>query len=247
MADLSQLSDDDLIQLFNQESQAALGGGNQGVPTAQQPSPQPGKFVTTGLNVGGLSTTNLDALKQTEQVKNQADIDKQTALEGIKGPSGEIGGRIALARESMQRLRNIKRMIFPDGTPKSFRRDLALGANLPGISLPGFGRVTPTKVGNVPFTEADDPFVNDAQDLHRELGTILSGRQLIQTGVAARPEETERLVEQFAPNVWSGAESAMNGLNQLESFYKDYLKVIDPSGAKGASSGLEDSDPLGIR
>ena len=54
------------------------------------------------------------------------------------------------------------------------------------------------------------------------MGAALSGRQLIQTGVAARPEETQRLIQQFAPNLFSNPKSALNGLNELEVFYKNY-------------------------
>ena len=62
------------------------------------------------------------------------------------------------------------------------------------------------------------------------MGAALSGRQLIQTGVAARPEETQRLIQQFAPNLFSNPKSALKGLNELEDFYKNYRQTLKGKG-----------------
>jgi len=41
-----------------------------------------------------------------------------------------------------------------------------------------------------------------------------------------------QLVEQFAPSGWSGEQSAWDAVKQLEDFYKDYLDINDPTGAR---------------
>ena len=70
----------------------------------------------------------------------------------------------------------------------------------------------------------------DAQNLARWLTTAISARQLIQTGVAARPEETKLLVGQFLGNALTNPESMMSGLQQLEDFYKDYNNTLQTKG-----------------
>ena len=115
--------------------------------------------------------------------------------------------------------------MFPDGTPKSFRRDVAFGSNVPGGTAPLIGAVIPDTV----------PFGEKGQTVFRKVGAALSGRQLIQTGVAARPEETAKLVSQFAPNWASNPKSALEGLQELKSFYQSYISEIDPQKVKRAS------------
>lgn len=207
-------------------------GSQQNSQQANLPRFQPGQLQRTSvMQRTPVGSTSYDDIG--------TELEKQKALEGIKGTSGEVGGRVALARESLNEIKNIKDALFPTGKPESFDRSLAAGANIrAAVPIPFANKVLPAATPNVPFTKADDPFVNKSQDLARRLGTVLSGRQLIQTGVAARPEETERLIEQFAPNVWSGNRSALNALNQLEKFYYDYLQTIDPSGAKGTLRGV---------
>ena len=59
---------------------------------------------------------------------------------------------------------------------------------------------------------------------------MLVGRQLIETGVAARPEETKRLIKEFGVNFLTDPEAALQGLSELETFYKDFVGSVDPSG-----------------
>lgn len=239
MADLSQLSDDELVQLFTQESKAALGG--------QQAPVQNSGFVTSGINRSGISMENLDALRATERVKNETELEKAKQLESLKGPAGDIAGRIALARESLTNIQKIKQQMFPDGTPASFDRGLAFASNLK--STPVIGGLLPAVRPDNPIDPNDDQAAARAQNVFRQMGSSISGRQLIQTGVAARPEETQRLVEQFAPGGTSSGEAAFDALDQLEAFYKDYLRVNDPSGAKGLSEGIEgaQTSPSGLK
>jgi hypothetical protein len=52
---------------------------------------------------------------------------------------------------------------------------------------------------------------------------------LIQTGVAARPDETKALTDAFVADVFSNPQSAYEGNVQMEDFYKDFLKTAAPN------------------
>jgi len=108
-----------------------------------------------------------------------------------------------LAKESIQNIQDIKKILFPTGKARPFKRTTAFASNLPECSLP----ILPSRG----WDKAE-------QDVFRKMGAALSGRQLIQTGVAARPEETQKLISQFAPSVGSNPEAALAGLNELENF-----------------------------
>lgn len=159
--------------------------------------------------------------KHRIELEHRAEQEIQT--EKIKGVSGEVAGRIALAKESLKNVDDIKTILFPNWRDYEagktqrldFQRWTAMAANIPGGQLPGI----PSKIAwgrKAP------------QDLFRKMGAIISGRQLIQTGVAARPEETAKLITQFAPTLFSNAESALQGLNELKEFYNIYLRETDP-------------------
>lgn len=151
------------------------------------------------------------ALKPDVELKQKEEELKQKEI--IQGVSGDIGGRLTLAKESIKNIDDIRKILFPGGTPESFKRTTAFASNLPLGTLPifpqrGWGKAE--------------------QDVFRKMGVALSGRQLIQTGVAARPEETSRLIAQFAPSVGSNPDAAWNALNELEDFYKSYITETDP-------------------
>lgn len=133
--------------------------------------------------------------------RTQAALEKKQA-----SGAGAEAGRIALAKESIGNLKDIKKILFPDGTPESFKRSIAAESNIfGGLSEP-------------------------AQNVFRKAGASLAARQLISTGVAARPEETEALRRQFVANIKSNPHAAYQALDELERFYGDYLGVADPSG-----------------
>ena len=141
----------------------------------------------------------------------------------LKG-GGEASGKLALARESVGSIAKVKSILFPTGKPESFRRWVAAGSK-------------------IPFTGGSVPFAYDPQTVDRLLSTALSGRQLMQTGVAARPEETAALVRQFKADALSNPKAAMEALDQLDAFYKDYSKIAGPGGlgylAGEADQGLD--------
>jgi hypothetical protein len=163
-----------------------------------------GGFQPTKFQIGGVTLENPQAnLEQKRQEK---------LGEGI--PTSEAG-KFSLAEESIKNIKDIKKMLFPDGTPASFKRTTAFASNLPGGSLPMF---------------ASRGWGKAEQEVFRKMGAALSGRQLIQTGVAARPEETQKLIGQFAPSGGSNPEAAFAGLTELEDFYKSYMGNIKNKG-----------------
>jgi len=182
--------------------QEIIGNGNE----------SQGGFKPTKFQYGGVTFENPEAaLEQKKQEK---------LGEGI--PTSEAG-KFSLAEESIKNIEDIKKTLFPDGTPESFKRTTAFASNLPGGSLPvlasrGWGKAE--------------------QDVFRKMGAALSGRQLIQTGVAARPEETQKLISQFAPSVGSNPEAALAGLNELEDFYKSYMNNVKNKGLTNSESTI---------
>lgn len=131
----------------------------------------------------------------------------------VQIPTSEAG-RYTLANESVKNIEDVKNILFPDGTPKSFRKDLAIKGQ-----FARWGLAAPTD--------------KDGQRLYRKLSSALSGRQLIQTGVAARPEETNLLYKQFYGNALSNPDSLFEGLNQLKDFYTNYQGIVSQKGDSG--------------
>jgi len=204
--------------------EALLGGGNQ-IPEAST-SPKLGGFKMKGVTTDeeGNLKYNLEPVQTEEEV--QKDIERKTretqAQELAKGIPTSETGKVALARESIKNIQDIKKMLFPTGKADSFKRSTAFASNLPGGSLP----ILPSRG----WGKAE-------QEVYRKMGAALSGRQLIQTGVAARPEETQKLVSQFAPSGGSNPEAALTGLDELENFYKDYLSTLETRGIKNTFTG----------
>ena len=151
-------------------------------------------------------------------------------------PNSEIG-KVALANESIKNIDDIIKLLFPDGTPGSFNKLLAGKSNVPMNSFPLLGSVIPQYLPG-----------ENSQDIFRKTGAALSGRQLIQTGVAARPEETQKLVNQFAPNLFSSGASSMKGLRELQEFYKNYLSGVNTGQInQGAGGMLGGGEPQIVR
>ena len=156
----------------------------------------------------------------------QAIIQKK-ALAELDSVSGEVAGRVSLAKESIKNIRDVKNILFPDGTAKSFRRNIAMRSNLPGISLPFIGRITPRVSPDNPISPWDNQKAQAGQTVFRKVQSSLGGRLLIKSGVAVRPEELEREIDQFAPRLTSNPEASLEGLNELQNFYLDFLGTVD--------------------
>lgn len=179
----------------------------------------------------------LDEQRQEQTLKNQLTLDLEKQKQMMEGVGEGQAGRVALAKESIQDIQDVMKTLYPDGTPRSFRRDVATFSNIPRFGPKGFQ------------TGKALAFNKDSQNVFRKMGKSLSGRKLIITGVAGRPDETADLVEQFAANAFSDPSAAFDSLNELVNFYKSYLTEVDPSGLKTRNRGESESskDPLGIR
>lgn len=194
-----------------------------------QMAPQMGNLagyqaIPQGLDQFGRSTGW--KFEQTPEARFRQNQQDELA-KGI--PSGE-SGKAALAEESIRNIQEVRKMLFPQGTPQSYRRDIAVQSNLPFSGLPGI----PQNVGTY-----------EPQTVARKMGAALAGRQLIQTGVAARPEETARLVRQFAPSGLMSSQAAMEGLQELEAFYSNYLQILKTRGIEAAEAWAKTNQPGG--
>lgn len=136
-------------------------------------------------------------------------VAQKKAVEEEMGVSAADAGRFSLAKEGMKSILQMKKELFPDGTPESFQRSDAFKSSV------AKGKAFP----NSP----------EGQRLYRLGSTSIAARQLISTGVAARPEETKALTDAFVADAFSNPQSAYEGFNQLESFYKDFLKTAAPN------------------
>ena len=137
-----------------------------------------------------------------------------TELAGTIPP--DKAGVYTLSVESIKNIGNAVKTLFPDGTANSFKRDIAIKSNIPGSDLPIVGGLIPNAA----------PFSKEGQNVNRWIGNALSGRQLIQTGVAARPDETQALVRRFMAGAVSNPESAKQAFEELSGFYTDYNTVL---------------------
>jgi hypothetical protein len=198
----------DMIRGMGQGGTQPGAGGQIGSQPGMRPKVS---FSSTGPSIS-FEESPEEKLRQATEVKRMQEL--------LAGPDAADKGKVVLARESLKNIDDIRNILFSDGTAKSFDRGAAFQGNMPGGQLPMLPSFLPTQKG---------------QDLNRKLGASLSGRQLIQTGVAARPEETQKLVGQFAPNVFSNPESSLKGLEELKAFYNDFLKTADPALRLGGS------------
>jgi hypothetical protein len=167
---------------------------------------------------------------ETQDVKDKR---RQKLANMPKGISADKAGLYELAKESVRNIASVKSSLFPTGEAKSYQRLKAGSSNLPMNTFPVLGALVPSY----------KPFNKDAQDIFRRMSAALSGRQLIQTGVAARPEETAKLVSQFAPNFFTNPEATLSGLNELEQFYSNYIKTLETKGVsqEDEATGLNTS------
>jgi len=177
--------------------------------------PITGELTQSGTVPKGSKVYKKALSPEQMQERGMAGIDvkaKQAqATELAKGvPTGQMG-MYTLAGESENEIEDVKKALFPDGTPASFRRDIAMSSTMP-----------------VPLDE-------EGQKIKRKMITSIAGRQLIQTGVAARPDETKALHRAFMANIVSNPEAAYEALNQLQNFYRSYRTNLETRGTQNES------------
>ena len=234
-------------QQLMQQNQA--NGISQPITSASQLPIGINSINVAGFNIG----PDPIAMEQAKnQMSNQAFLERKKAEMGMEGVGNEAAGKMTLAKESLKNIEEIKKILFPDGTPNSFDKNIAGLSNIPGSKIPVLGSIIPNKLPD-PLIVGGSPLYppeasKKAQDVYRKMGSSLAARQLIQTGVAARPEETEKLIAQFAPSFFSNPESSFNALNELQQFYESWIKETDPQMLKSTGRSSEsNNDPLGLR
>lgn len=165
-----------------------------------------GGFMPSEVKVGRTTYKNPGYSDEINKLRNDAAIDKKS-MQG----AGPEAGKLTLAEEAVKNIRDMRKMLFPGGDSASFQRQAA-------YSMKPW-----------PFNK---PIPNsyEGQTLFRKSGASISGRQLLQTGVAARPEEHEELGRQFIADAFSNPRAAYDSLDELESFYNSYMQKADPSG-----------------
>lgn len=139
---------------------------------------------------------------------NRAVAQKKAVEEQMGVPASE-SGRLTLAKEGIKNILKIREELYPDGTPESFQRSDAFKSSV------AKGKAFPTSP--------------EGQRLYRLGSTAISARQLITTGVAARPDETKSLTDAFVADAFTNPQSGFEGLQQLEDYYKDFLKTTAPN------------------
>jgi len=205
---------------------------------AQPQAPGQNNFVVSSVTGSGPTMTNLSALEMEERVKNRLKAELQLTEEGIKGVGSDLVGRTTMAKEALVEIDKAMKDLFPNGRG-SLDRPVAFGSNMPFVQVPFTNMTTPQVMPDLPVSKVEDGLAEKSQNTFRRVGTSLAGRQLIQTGVSSRPEETARLVAQFAPNVFSNPNAAYDGLVQARDFYTKFLEIVDPQGVKGVNAGQQ--------
>lgn len=194
---------------YKQQMDMAQQMMNQGITPVDEARMKMYQAQTERIS-GGTPVFTVDPISGELKSSGNVPYGARVVSSPVQVPTSEAG-RYTLARESMKSLADVKKLLFPDGTPKSFKGDIATKGQI-------------ARWGALPKDK-------EGQNLFRKLSTALSARQLIQTGVAARPDETRMLYKQFYANILSDPEALFEGLNQLESFYKDYTSVVSNRGA----------------
>ena len=156
--------------------------------------------------------------------RSQNILDRAVQTKRMVG-AGAQSGALNAAIQAKKASDNSISILFPDGTPNSFRRDLASTKNL-------LGRVTLSK---------------DAQNLKREYGIALDMFNKQVTGLAFSEQEYKNRVRQFEVDLLSNPEAAYESIKKLGDMSTDYLKIADPSGifSQQGESNMEEAPMAG--
>lgn len=174
-----------------------------------------GKASTTSEQPSNIVVKDYDEFGRP---KGFVDLNAKTQEKMAEGIPADKTGLYNLSKESIGNIENIKDVLFPnkdaknfDERAKSFDRGAAFQSNTPNLKLPFNVQVGPDFIST-----------EKGQDVYRWASTAVSAKQLIQTGVAARPDETKKLVQAFIPGAVSSSRSSLKGLNELQNFYVSF-------------------------
>lgn len=180
-----------------------------------------GQIVDPSVNVVGTNqgTSNIIAKDYDEfgRPKGFIDLEAKRQEKMSEGIPADKTGLYNLSKESIDNIDKMKDSLFPnkeakdlDERAKSFDRGAALQSNFPNL-----------KIGSLQIGPSFLPS-EKGQDIFRWAAGVISAKQLLQTGVAARPDETKKLVEAYIPSGVSNAKSSLKGLNELQNFYVSF-------------------------
>lgn len=147
--------------------------------------------------------------------KEFIDISAKKKAKVAEGIPADKAGLYGLSKESIGNIDKIVDTLFPnkeaktlEERAKSFDRGAAFQSNTPNLKLPLGMQIGPDFIAT-----------EKGQDVYRWASTAVSAKQLIQTGVAARPDETRKLVQAYIPSGVSSSKSSLKGLKELQDFY----------------------------
>ena len=146
--------------------------------------------------------------------------EQEKAIREKKGLSIETGGKLAMVKQAKLDIQEVRDMLFPDKTPKSFKRGLAFASNLPASRFPVLGAVIPQAL----------PFHEKGQKIYSRLQNAVAAKLRVETGAQANPSEVENILARFGVTSFSDPKAAMDALNRLENFMDETINITDPRG-----------------
>ena len=158
--------------------------------------------------------------KELMEERNKGIVEREIEKKTRMGMQPDAAGRLQSSLEGIRASRNMRDILFPDGTPDSFQRQTAY------------------KKSPFPFSKPI-PNSEEARNLYRRAGQAIAGKLLVQSGVQTRESEYERLGEQHIANVFSHPNEGFDAINELEDFYSGFVKNVDPSGMFHTSEEMD--------
>ena len=163
-------------------------------------------FMPSEYKVGNVTYKNPKYSEEVKRMQTEAMLERERNKKDFG--AGAQSGSINAAVQSKKAATKALNILFPDGTPKSFRREVAMGKGWLGAKT----------------------LSKDAQDLTREFGVALDMFNKQVTGLAFSKEEYANRVKQFQIDLTSNPEAAYNSIKKLYDMSDDYLKISDPQG-----------------
>lgn len=203
----------------------------------QQPLQQPqqqigGGFRPKSFTYGGF-TMEKQPTEEEFQQGLQRKLQEQQALESQKGLSIETGGKLAMVSQAKKDIQEVRDMLFPEGTAKSFKRGLAFVSNLPGSRAPLIGAIIPQALPYAPWwAKASE----QGQKIYSRLQNAVAAKLRVETGAQANPSEVENILRRFGITSASSPQAAWDALQRLEDFMNTTINITNPSGRFGIST-----------
>lgn len=194
-----------------------------------QQSGKLGGFKPKGFTLGGVQ---FEREPSDEETQRDIDVKVKTKIaeEATKGLPIETGGKLAMVRQAKKDIKEVRDMLFPEGTAKSFKRGLAFASNLPGSRAPLLGAVIPQAL----------PFHEKGQKIYSRLQNAVAAKLRVETGAQANPSEVENILRRFGITSASDPSAAFDALKRLENFMDETINITDPQGRFGSEDTSQD-------